>query len=114
MNWMQLAVAGMSFILGGGLTGFVASLVKVRAEAGKIVIDAAQGAVIVQSRVIDELRDELKAARADVALVRKELRVVSQRLGEVLAENDTLRRQVMSLSSNQNRHDEEIKGLNKH
>lgn len=121
MNWMQLALAGMGFVLGGGLTGFVASLVKVRAEAGKIIIDSAEGAVVVQASVIEELRNELQLARKDVAQarldvaeLRKELQIVSERLGKVLAENDALKRKIAALSSNQNRHDEEIRGLNKH
>lgn len=43
----------------GGFAGMVVALLKVRPEAGQIAVDASQGAVIVQTGVIDTLKDEL-------------------------------------------------------
>lgn len=45
-------------VASGGLFGGLALYIKARPEAGRITIDAAQGAVVVQSGVIKDLRDE--------------------------------------------------------
>lgn len=46
-------------ILGsGGLLGGIYALLKLRPEAGQIVVTAAQGALIVQTGVIESLREE--------------------------------------------------------
>ncbi len=54
-NTLTVAAAIVIALLGGG---GVYALVKVRPEASKISVDAAQGAVIVQTGVIDSLREE--------------------------------------------------------
>lgn len=61
-----------ALILGLGGGGGLAAFLKVKPERGKIVIDAAQGAVIVQSGVmadlraeLDRLKEELDESRAD-------------------------------------------------
>lgn len=55
--------------LGGG--GGLAALIKLRPERGRIVIDAAQGAVVVQATVIDDLQDELARVKAELAAERE-------------------------------------------
>lgn len=58
------ATAIVSIIIGligvGGIGGAIVALAKLRPEAGQIVVQTAQGAVIVQSGVIDSLTEELE------------------------------------------------------
>jgi uncharacterized small protein (DUF1192 family) len=56
----------VSLIIGAGGAGGIAALVKVKPERGRIVIDAAQGAVVVQSGVMADLRAELDRLRAEL------------------------------------------------
>lgn len=112
MNWTPILQLLISFIIGGGLTSFVASLWKVRQEAGRIIVDAAQGAVIVQAKVIDELREELKATRLELKEVRNELINVRNELKMVLDENATLHKRLATVDKEQSRHDKEIKNIN--
>jgi hypothetical protein len=60
---MELVPLLIAFIGGGGLSGAIVALLKVRAESGQIVVSAAQGAVVVQSTVIDDLQEELDRQR---------------------------------------------------
>lgn len=54
----------ISIILGGGgIAGAMVALFKVRPEAARISVDAAQGAVVVQASVITALRDENERLR---------------------------------------------------
>lgn len=108
MNWTQIVV---SFLIGGGLSGLVTAFFKVRPEAGKIVVDAAKGAVIVQTAVIEQLKQSLAEARAEVRIVRDELQKLQDRLEEVLKENSRLRTRLEALQAHQRRHDKEIKDL---
>jgi capsule polysaccharide export protein KpsE/RkpR len=57
---------------GGGLGG-IAALVRSRPESGKILIDAAQGAVIVQSAVLGQLKAELAVAQEQIAQLRADM-----------------------------------------
>lgn len=57
-------------ILGGG--GGIVALLKVRPEAGQVSVSAAQGAVIVQTGVIENLQREMARLRGEVDEVRKE------------------------------------------
>lgn len=60
--WVTAAVALSVGLFGGG--GLVA-LLRVRTDKNKIVVDAAQGAVIVQSGVIEALREELNRVKGE-------------------------------------------------
>lgn len=55
MTGVELAVV---IIGSGGLAGAVVALIKVRPEATRITVDAAEGAVVVQTGVITDLRNE--------------------------------------------------------
>lgn len=66
-NWLSVLIAAIMALFGGG---GIAALIKTRSEAPKILVDAAQGAVVVQSGVIESLRDDLKAARAEITELR--------------------------------------------
>lgn len=61
-------VTGLVGLFGGG--GLVA-LLRVNADKGKIVVEAAQGAVIVQTGVIDDLQEELARVKAELAEERR-------------------------------------------
>ena len=94
MDWLPQVI---TFICGGGAVGAVVALYKVRPEAGQIVVTAAQGALIVQTGVIDNLKKEIERLNGEINDLKKE--------------NDDLRSRVDSLLKNQNRHDSEIQGL---
>lgn len=68
-----LVSASVSLIVGVFGGGSLVALMRVSADRGKVVIEAAQGAVIVQSSVIDGLRDELDRLKADFERQRTEL-----------------------------------------
>lgn len=63
------ALAALIVGVGGG--GGIAALIKLRPERGRIVIDAAQGAVVVQATVIDDLQEELGRVKAELAAERR-------------------------------------------
>lgn len=79
-------VGGILIALFGG--GGVAALIKVRQGGPNVIVSAAQGAVIVQAGVIDDLQDQLSDARDQI----KELRTHIAELSELRAENRRLRK----------------------
>ena len=52
-------------LLGGGFVAGLVALLRFRVDKDAVIVTAAQGAVIVQSGVIDALQEELQRARAD-------------------------------------------------
>lgn len=64
----------------GGLLGGIYALLKLRPEAGQIVVTAAQGALIVQSGVIDSLRAENDRLRQRVDQLESEVRSLRQEM----------------------------------
>lgn len=60
-------VALLIGVFGGGT---LAALLRVKADRGKVVIEAAQGAVIVQTSVIDDLQAELQRVKGEMASMR--------------------------------------------
>lgn len=95
MTWVELAglaqspvtstvVSGVvALIVGLGGGGTIVALLRVSADKGKVVIEAAQGAVIVQSSVIDELLAELKRMSVKVADLERENDDLRARVGRV-------------------------------
>ena len=81
-TWFTALVA---LIVGAGGTGGVAAFLKIRPERGRIVIDAAQGAVIVQSGVLADLRAELDRVRGQVEQLRADRDV---EIGRLRAEHE--------------------------
>ncbi len=63
-------VTGLFGLFGGGA---LVALLRVNVDRHKIVVQAAQGAVIVQSGVIDDLTDELARVKADGEQCRREV-----------------------------------------
>lgn len=84
MTWLALAGLADSPITGAAVTtvvalivglfggGTVVALLRIDVDKGKVVIEAAQGAVIVQSSVIDDLQAELARVQAEMATLRAE------------------------------------------
>lgn len=69
----EVIIAAIAAIFGGGLIAGIAVLLKVRPESGQIVVTAAQGAVIVQSAVIDDLTEEMQRQRGRVDDLQRDL-----------------------------------------
>ncbi len=57
-------IAAITALLGGG---GIAAVLKARPEAGQISVTAAQGAVVVQSSVIDDLREQMNVQKQQLA-----------------------------------------------
>ena len=66
----------VTILSAGGLAGAVVALLKLRPESGAIVVTAAQGALIVQSGVIDALQEENKRLRDRVGALEAQLAVL--------------------------------------
>lgn len=62
----ELAPYIVALTAAGGLAGGITALLRVRPESGKLVVEAAEGAVVVQSGVITSLREELEKLREDL------------------------------------------------
>ncbi len=85
-----IIVSVITLLGGSGFLAGVVALIKLRPEAGQITVTAAQGAVIVQSGVIKDLRDELKRINDELieekkenADLRKRLSAFEQKLHEL-------------------------------
>jgi glycine/D-amino acid oxidase-like deaminating enzyme len=66
----------ISLIVGGGIVGSFVTWYKAKPEKNRLVVDAAEGAVIVQTGVIKSLQDELarvrKESEAEILRAQKE------------------------------------------
>lgn len=89
-NWLSVLVALIVSVAGGG---GIAALIKSRPEGNKIIVDAAQGAVVVQSKVIDSLRQEVDELRSHIT----EINSLRSRVSELEAQNITLKAENVSL-----------------
>lgn len=83
-SYLPYVVGIIVALLGGG---GLAALLRSGSEGSKIVVDAAQGAVIVQSGVIGTLERQLKDAQDQIA----ELRAHMTELNSLREENRSLR-----------------------
>lgn len=105
-SYLPYAVGIIVALLGGG---GLAALIRSGREGSKIVVDAAQGAVVVQSRVIADLQTQLKEAQARIAemtihlgeldKLREENRQLRERQGRVEQENAALSVRVRELEN---------------
>jgi predicted RNase H-like nuclease (RuvC/YqgF family) len=100
----------ISTLFGGGIVAIIATLYKVRPEAGQIVVTAAQGALIVQTGVIENLKKEIARLHEEIAELKKQHDEEIEELREV---NKGLREELSHIRTNQNRHDKEIRGHDK-
>lgn len=110
-NWLSVLIAVIVAVFGSG--GIVA-LIRSRGEGSKILVDAAQGAVVVQSGVIDSLQEEITRLQkqandqqaeitelrnhlAEVNSLRSSVRDLEQKNEILQAENTKLRSEVKEL-----------------
>lgn len=89
-DWISIV---LGLIGSGGLLGGIYALLKLRPEAGQIAVIAAQGAVVVQQNVIDQLQDENKRLQSRLDAVEAEL----SKAGNLYLENYKLRLRVTEL-----------------
>lgn len=78
----------------GGISGAIVAIVKLRPEAGQIVVRSAEGAVIIQASVIDTLQDEVQRLTERLSQVEETARVAHVEAEEMKAENAYLKRRV--------------------
>jgi hypothetical protein len=69
-SYLPYLVAVIAALLGGG---GLTTLFRSRGEGPKLLVDAAQGAVVVQTAVMQSLRTELGEARTEIAQLRADL-----------------------------------------
>lgn len=89
--WLPWLIAAIASVLGGG---GLAALIRSGREGSKILVDAAAGAVVVQTGVIDSLRKELDDARAEIAELRSHMTEVARlrnRITDLEHENESLK-----------------------
>jgi len=98
-DWLPVVVpAILTLFTGGGLV----AVMRARPEGSKLIVDAAQGAVVVQAGVIDSLREELAEARREIEDLRKSFAEVAglrSRVRELEHENELLRSENAALSA---------------
>lgn len=107
VDWIPGIIAGIG---SGGIVASVVALLKVRPEAGQIVVTAAQGALIVQSGVIEELRKELDRVKIEYT---HEIHDLRDELNNALDEIARLNKIIDLMKLDQDRHDGEVKELQK-
>ena len=131
-NWLNVLITAI-VILGGG--GGIISWFRLRNQNSKILVDAAQGAVVVQSSVIRDLKNELEDQKrkaetenaelkaeiaelrthlAEVNSLRTRIRDVEQQNEILVAENIMLKSQVKALSKMVQEQEERRNGQREH
>lgn len=97
--WTDLTPVIIAIVGGGGIIGAVVAFLKVRPEAGQIAVQASQGALIVQSGVIDTLREEMKRATEQLEHMRNRMLALEAETAKV----DQLRERVDELEREKTR-----------
>lgn len=86
------AVVALIVGLFGG--GSMVALLRVGADKNKVVIEAAQGAVIVQTSVIDELQEARAGDREELARMKAALVELRGQLAQEIEQNALMRRRL--------------------
>src|SRR5437667_4923674 len=73
--WISLISGIVSFLFGGGIVTAIVAFYKMPAEKSAVIISAAQGAVIVQTGVIDNQNKEI--ARLNAAILTRDSRIAA-------------------------------------
>jgi chromosome segregation ATPase len=84
----------------GGLIGAIVALVKLRPESGQIVVTAAQGALIVQSGVIDSLKDQNARQQDHINTLEEENARLRTRVTNLETSVRTLREEIREIKQN--------------
>lgn len=85
-----IVVLAAAIIGAGGIAGGIATFRKVQPEKESIIVTAAQGALVVQAGVLDDLREELARAHEQIAILQRQIGQVTD---ELHAEIDRVRRE---------------------
>jgi len=94
----------ISFVFGGGLIAAIVALYKVKPEAGQIVVTAAQGALVVQTGVIENLQKEILRLSQEVQELKTRLQERDQQI-------IVLQTKLLSVSTFQDVHEKQIHDL---
>lgn len=81
-------------VLGGGFVTGLVALLRFRVDKDAVIITAAQGAVVVQTSVIDALQEELARAREDRDKERERVKALEKELQECGRHKQFLEQQV--------------------
>lgn len=79
-NWLSVVIAAIVAVFG---SGGVVALIRSRGEGSKILVDAAAGAVVVQSGVIDSLQEEITRLQSQVNDQQGEISELRNHMAEV-------------------------------
>lgn len=90
-DWIPLIV---TTLIGGGTLGGIYALLKLRPEAGQIVVTAAEGAVVVQTAVIKSLQEENRRLQERVSLLEVEREQDRRRIAQLERQLGALRTEV--------------------
>lgn len=82
----------IALIGGGGLIGAVVALMKVRPENNAAVVTAAQGAVLIQTGLMEQLRSALEETRQELAAERAARRELEEKMTTCTGRVDELER----------------------
>lgn len=93
-NWLNVIIA-VILVVGG--SGGIVAWFRLRSQNSKILVDAAQGAVVVQTTVIDNLRQELETQKRRATESEATLSAEIAELRTHLAELNSLRTRVREL-----------------
>ncbi len=104
IDYAPILTGVVSFIFGGGLVTAIVALYKVKPEAGQIVVTAAQGALVVQTGVIENLQKEIIRLGVEIEELKK-------KLGERDQQIIILQSKLLAVSTFQDVHEKQIKNL---
>lgn len=120
MTGTSTAITGTLLAL-AGVVGAIIAVFKLSPERQSIFITTAQGAVIVQSGVIDDLREELERLRgriaacekieASLAALRERIDAIQQKLTATELERDAVKRENERLKERVAHLESEVEGL---
>lgn len=88
MEMAGIAPYLITAIFSGGFVGGIVLLLKVRPEVGQITVNAAQGALVVQSGVIEDLNKHVERMDERVTSLENELALTRAELVRVRSERD--------------------------
>jgi predicted RNase H-like nuclease (RuvC/YqgF family) len=104
VDYTPILTGVVSFIFGGGLVTAIVALYKVKPEAGQIVVTAAQGALVVQTGVIENLQKEIQRLGEEVENLKAKL---TERDQQIIV----LQTKLLSVSTFQDVHEKQIHDL---
>jgi outer membrane murein-binding lipoprotein Lpp len=104
--WIPIISGLILAVLGGG---GIAALIRAKPETNKLIIDAAQGAVLIQTGVLDEMKaqnaelktqiTELKAQVQELTQIQKQITYLEGINHAIVKENDILKTRIDQLDA---------------